>query len=121
MGSKALERSGHRVVSYDARGHGSSLPSVDPTAYGYEELGLDLEAILDALGIERAVMAGASMGAHTLLWLGLHAPRRVGGLVVITPAYDPEANDEPRRLARWDALADGLRGGGVDGFLAAYG
>src|SRR5438067_284526 len=120
MGSRALERSGHRVVAYDARGHGRSSPAREPTAYGYEELGRDLEAVLDALGIERAMLAGASMGAHTLLWLALERPERIGGLVVITPAYDPAGNDDPGRLARWDALAEGLRDGGVDGFLQAY-
>ncbi len=61
------------------------------------------------------------MGAHTLLWLALHRPQRVAGLVVITPAYDPDTNDSPERLARWDALSDGLREGGIDGFLAAQG
>jgi pimeloyl-ACP methyl ester carboxylesterase len=121
MGSKSLERSGHRVVAYDARGHGRSSPAPDPTAYGYDELGADLEAVLDALGIERAVLAGASMGAHTALWLTLRAPQRVGGLVVITPAYDPATQDDPARLARWDALAQGLRDGGVEGFIEAYG
>jgi pimeloyl-ACP methyl ester carboxylesterase len=121
MGSKALERSGHRVIAYDARGHGRSSAAADPTAYGYDELGRDLEAVLDALGVRRAVLAGASMGAHTALWLALQAPERVAGLVVITPAYDPDTNDEPARLARWDALARGLREGGVDGFLEAYG
>ena len=121
MGSRALERSGHRVVAYDARGHGRSTPAPDPGAYTYGELGRDLEAVLDQLQIERAVLAGASMGAHTLLWLALRAPERVAGLVVITPGYEPETNDDPDRLARWDALADGLERGGVEGFLAAYG
>jgi len=121
MGSKALERSGHRVISYDARGHGRSSPAPAPTAYGHEELGRDLEAVLDAFGVRRGVLAGASMGAHTLLWLVLHRPERVAALVVITPAYDPASFDDPSRLARWDALAEGLRRGGVQGFLAAYG
>jgi pimeloyl-ACP methyl ester carboxylesterase len=121
MGSKALERGGHRVIAYDARGHGSSSPAPEATAYGYPQLAGDLEAVLDALELERAVLAGASMGAHTLLWLALHRSDRVGGLVVITPAFDPETNDDPDRLAHWDALADGLRDGGVEGFLAAYG
>lgn len=121
MGSRALERSGHRVVAYDARGHGESAPARTPEAYGYAELALDLEAVLDTLGIERAVLAGASMGAHTLLAFALRAPARVGGLVVITPAYEPAAQDDPVRLARWDSLADGLRAGGIDGFLRAYG
>jgi pimeloyl-ACP methyl ester carboxylesterase len=121
MGSTALQRSGHRVIAYDARGHGASSPAPDPGAYGYEELGRDLETVLDALGIERAVLAGASMGAHTLLWLALARPERVAGLVVVTPAYDPANNDDPQRLARWDALAEGLRSGGIEGFLEAQG
>ncbi len=121
MGSKALERSGHRVIAYDARGHGRSSPAPDAAAYAYADLGHDLEAVLAALGVGKAVLAGSSMGAHTLLWLALHNPDRVGGLVVITPAYDPDTNDDPARIARWDALARGLREGGVDGFLEAYG
>jgi pimeloyl-ACP methyl ester carboxylesterase len=121
MGSHALERSEHRVVAYDARGHGRSSPAPDPDAYGYAELASDLEAVLDQLELERAVLAGASMGAHTILRFALDHPERVEGLVVITPAYDPDSNDDPARLARWDALADGLREGGVEGFLAAYG
>ncbi len=121
MGSRALERSGHRVISYDARGHGRSSPAPDPGAYSYAELALDLEAVLDALEIDRAVLAGSSMGAHTLLSFALRSPTRVGGLVVITPSYEPDNNDAPERLARWDALAAGLRTGGVEGFLAAYG
>ncbi len=121
MGSGALKRSGHRVIAYDARGHGRSSPAPEPGAYTYEELVADLEAVLDELALERAVLAGASMGAHTLLALALRRPERVGGLVVITPAYEPATNDDPARLARWDALSDGLRSGGVDGFLRAYG
>jgi pimeloyl-ACP methyl ester carboxylesterase len=121
MGSRALERSGHRVIAYDARGHGRSSPAPQATAYGYDDLAADLEAVLDDREIERAVLAGASMGAHTLLRFALVRPERARALVVITPAFEPETNDEPDRLARWDALADGLARGGVEGFLAAYG
>jgi pimeloyl-ACP methyl ester carboxylesterase len=121
MGSRALERSGHRVIAYDARGHGSSSPAVTRDEYTYEDLGRDLIAVLDDRGIERAVLAGASMGAHTLLWLALQAPERTAGLVVITPAYDPATQEDEARLARWDALADGLERGGVEGFIAAQG
>jgi len=114
MGSKALERGGHRVVSYDARGHGSSSGA---ESYCYEELAGDLLAVMDACGVRRAVLAGASMGAHTLLRVALQAPERVAGVVVVTPAFDPDA---PADLERWDALADGLRRDGIDGFVAAY-
>jgi pimeloyl-ACP methyl ester carboxylesterase len=121
MGSRSLERSGHHVIGYDARGHGSSSPAPSPDAYTYEDLDLDLEAVLDRFGVERAVLAGVSMGAHTAIRLALRAPPRVAGLVVITPGYDPATHDDPARLSRWDALADGLEHGGVEGFVQAYG
>jgi pimeloyl-ACP methyl ester carboxylesterase len=121
MGSRSLERSGHRVIAYDARGHGHSSPAADPAAYGYDELTGDLEAVLDAMEVERAVLAGASMGAHTLLKFALRWPDRVRGLVVITPAYEAGEVDDSARLARWDALAAGLRAGGIEGFVEAYG
>jgi pimeloyl-ACP methyl ester carboxylesterase len=121
MGSRSLERSRHRVIAYDARGHGRSSPAPTREAYTYDDLGRDLIGVLDDRGIERAVLAGASMGAHTLLWAALRVPERVAGLVVITPAYDPATQEDAARLRRWDALADGLSRGGVDGFIAAQG
>jgi 3-oxoadipate enol-lactonase len=119
MGSKNLERGGHRVIAYDARGHGRSAPAQDPGAYGYDVLAGDLLAVLDQRGIDRAVLAGASMGAHTLLRFAVEHPERAAGLVVITPAFEPDTPE--RGLDRWDALSRGLREGGVDGFIAAYG
>ena len=121
MGSKALERSGHRVLAYDARGHGASEPAEKPGAYDYSDLTNDLLGVLDDHGIGRAVLAGASMGAHTILRAALEAPERIAALCVITPAYDPVDHDDPVRLARWDALSEGLRAGGVEGFVEAYG
>jgi len=119
MGSRALERGGHRVVAYDARGHGRSSPAPAPEDYAYEALAADLLALLDDRGIERAVLAGASMGAHTAVRLALDHGDRVAGLVLVTPAYTPEG--EHADLERWDALSEGLRRGGVEGFVDAYG
>jgi pimeloyl-ACP methyl ester carboxylesterase len=116
MGSKNLERSGHRVVMYDARGHGRSDPA---DSYGYDTLAADLQAVLDDRGIDRAVLAGASMGAHTIVRFALEHPERPAALVLITPAFEPDGPE--RGLDRWDALSRGLREGGVEGFLEAYG
>lgn len=114
MGSRHLERNGHRVIAYDARGHGRSSPGT----YEYRDLAADLRAVLDDRGIDRAVLAGASMGAHTIARFAIDHPDRTAGLVLITPAFEPGGE---RNLARWDALSEGLRTGGVEGFVAAYG
>jgi pimeloyl-ACP methyl ester carboxylesterase len=118
MGSRLLERSGYRVVAYDARGHGRSGAPAERKAYTYEHLRADLQAVLDAAGFERALLAGASMGAHTALSLALRRPERVRALCLITPSFDPSAHAD---LSRWDALARGLREGGIEGFVSAYG
>ncbi len=92
----------------------------DPQDYGYGRLAEDLLAVLDDRGIDRAVLAGASMGAHTLTKFALEYPERVAALVIMTPAFDPE-DRRPGAMDRWDRLAKGLREGGVEGFVEAYG
>ena len=117
MGARAVERAGRTVALYDARGHGASAPAADGD-YSYAALSHDLGAVLDATGARDAVLIGVSMGAHTAIRFALEEPQRVRGLLVVTPAYDPDTF--PAALERWDALAHGLRTGGVDGFIAAY-
>lgn len=122
MGSRLLERSGRHVVAYDARGHGRSCPAPDPGAYGYDRLARDLLVVMDSLDIARATLAGASMGAQTIIRFALDHPERVAALGLITPAYDPDTHmtGPEDEFAAWDALARGLRLDGVEGFLAAY-
>lgn len=122
MGSRLLQRAGRRAIAYDARGHGRSTPAPDPSAYGYERLADDLLAVMDSLGLKRAMLAGASMGAHTIVRFALEHPGRVAALGLITPAYDPDTHmlGDAEEFAAWDALARGLREGGVEGFMAAY-
>lgn len=121
MGSKLLERSGHRVIQYDARAHGHSSAAPSPDGYNYDLLGDDAVAVLDHAQVDRAVLAGASMGAHTLLNVALRYPERVAGIVVITPAFNGDRELDERRLSHWDLLSDALRTGGVEGFVEAYG
>lgn len=118
MGSRYLPSHGRRIVPFDARGHGESDPASDRGAYEYSDLVADLEAVLDGLGLERAALAGASMGAHTAVAFALAHPERVSALALITPAFDGTLRDG--ELDSWDALADGLEQGGVEGFVAAW-
>lgn len=116
-GSRALERAGHRVITYDARGHGDSDPAPGGEGYGYPELVADLEAVLDSqLEDERAIVGGHSMGAHTAIAYALRRPEQVAGLVVIGPAFS--GSIEPDSLPYWDGLAVALEEEGVDGFVA---
>jgi pimeloyl-ACP methyl ester carboxylesterase len=120
-GSRLLARAGYRVISYDARGHGESSPAPRRGAYEYADLVSDLGALLDHLGLERTVLAGASMGAATTLAYALEHPERVAALVQITPAHLGLPRSDDHELARWDALADGLEREGAEGFLRVYG
>lgn len=82
----ALLAAGHRVVRYDARGHGGSpLP---PGPYTVAALGADLLALLDRLGISRATLCGVSLGGATALWAAAHAGERVDRLVVCFSSAD---------------------------------
>lgn len=119
-GSRALERAGHAVVTYDARGHGESDPAPFGQGYGYPELVGDLEAAIDAaVGEGPIVLGGHSMGAHTAVAYALRNPQRLAGLVVIGPSY--EGSIPEQSLEWWDGLADALAAGGVDGFVGYVG
>jgi pimeloyl-ACP methyl ester carboxylesterase len=116
MGSQLVQRSGRRVAVFDARGHGHSSPPRGGD-YSYAAMAADVEVVLNALGIERAVLAGVSMGAHTAVRVAVERPERVGGLLLVTPAFDPQAGE--LALRRWDARSTALREGGIDAFVAA--
>jgi pimeloyl-ACP methyl ester carboxylesterase len=119
-GSRLLPRRGFRAVSYDARGHGASDPAPEGQGYSYAELAADLGAVADRFaGDRRFVLAGHSMGAHTLAAYALGAADRIAAVVPIGPTFLGAAVSE-ETLAYWDRLADGLEQGGVEGFVAAY-
>jgi 3-oxoadipate enol-lactonase len=116
QGSRVLERSGLRVVSYDARGHGESDPAPAGEDYGYPRLVGDLERVAAAeVGEGRFFLAGHSMGAHTAVAYALRHVDRLAGLIVVGPVFSGQVS--AATLAYWDGLAEALESGGVDGFL----
>jgi pimeloyl-ACP methyl ester carboxylesterase len=121
-GSRALARAGHRVVTYDARGHGESdpAPAGAGEGYGYPRLVEDLERVVAAqVGEERFLLGGHSMGAHTAVAYALRHPERLAGLAVIGPTF--LGATRPESVEYWDGLAAALEAGGVDGFVAYIG
>jgi 3-oxoadipate enol-lactonase len=87
-----------RVVRFDHRGHGAS--PVPPGPYAIADLGRDVLALLDGLGVARASYAGISLGGMVGLWLAAHAPERIDRLVALcTTAYLPPPEAWAERAA----------------------
>jgi 3-oxoadipate enol-lactonase len=87
-----------RVVRFDHRGHGGS--PVAPGPYTIAEMGGDVLALLDALGVERASYAGLSIGAMIGTWVAANAPERVERLALIgTAAHLPPPEGWEERAA----------------------
>lgn len=73
-----------RVLRYDTRGHGQSL--VTPGLYSIEQLGRDVLALVDAMGISAFSFCGLSMGGLIGQWLAINAPTRIQRLVLCNTA-----------------------------------
>jgi 3-oxoadipate enol-lactonase len=83
-----------RALLPDTRGHGLSERFERVEDYRYPKKAEDVLLWLDALGTERAIFGGASMGAALSLWLAVHAPQRVRAVVSISgPPYAPLPED----------------------------
>ncbi|MFS3136876.1 3-oxoadipate enol-lactonase [Gluconacetobacter sacchari] len=97
---------GFRIIRPDMRGHG--LTGVTPGPYTIEGLAADACAVLDALGVEAAHVAGVSIGGLIAQAMALHAPARVRSLVLIdtAPVFPTEASWRERAaLVRATGLA----------------
>jgi pimeloyl-ACP methyl ester carboxylesterase len=88
----------HTVIRHDLRGHGRS--TIPPRAYAHHA---DALAVLDACGIDRAVVVGASMGGGVALALALTHPERVAALVLINTLAGM-VTPSPELRAGWDAV-----------------
>jgi pimeloyl-ACP methyl ester carboxylesterase len=79
-----LSGTGWRCVAYDHRGSGES--PVDPAQISVEAMIGDVVGVLDALGIDRCILAGESQGGAILQYVAARHPERVAGLVLSAPA-----------------------------------
>jgi 3-oxoadipate enol-lactonase len=76
----------HRLIRYDARGHGGSSGAPEPEHYTWPNLGLDLLELLEhTVGNERVDGVGSSMGTASLLYAAGTTPERFRRLVLTTP------------------------------------
>ena len=80
----ALLAAGHRVITYDRRGSGtSSRPS---TGYDFDTLAAGLHVLLTRLDLRQAVLAGFALGTGEVTrYLAVHGPARVKAAVLVAP------------------------------------
>ena len=88
----ALVKSGYGVVLIDSRGHGRSTRDSRP--FRYELMASDVLAVMDALRLEKATVAGWSDGACTALILARQTPARVAGVFFFGCNMDPSGLQE---------------------------
>ncbi len=113
----ALARDGE-VITWDLRGHGQSDYPDDPSAYSVALTVEDMVGILDATDVDRAVIAGHSVGGFVSLEFLLAHPERVEGLILIDtgPGY---RRDDAR--AKWNDMAEAYAASFEDRGLDALG
>jgi pimeloyl-ACP methyl ester carboxylesterase/predicted glycosyltransferase len=86
-----------RVVTFDGRGNGLSDRPEEEAAYAGAEYVADAVAVLDATGVEQAVVAGLSCGGRYALALAAHHPDRVRGVIPIAPSIPSLTPPHPWR------------------------
>jgi pimeloyl-ACP methyl ester carboxylesterase len=104
----------HRVVTFDARGHGASQATA--RNWTITDFARDLAALLRHLNISRAHLVGATLGGVTILEVALAHPEMVHSLVLISTA--PDTTDEMR--ARFAASAEVVESGDLAGFAEGF-
>jgi pimeloyl-ACP methyl ester carboxylesterase len=81
-----LPQRGLRTIAVDLRGFGLSDKPRHRGAYAIDAYRADLDALLDALGLDRVTLVGQSMGGGLALRYALMRPERVHRLVLINPS-----------------------------------
>lgn len=99
--------SGVRLLSLDCRGHGRTRPLGPADKLSFSSFADDVAALMDHLGLQRAVVGGISMGAGVALNLASRYPHRVAGLVLSRPAWLD--SPRPENLKAYPVIARLLR------------
>ena len=111
----------HDVIAIDALGHGDSSAPEDPRRYHAAEQVADLHAVLDRLGVTRAVVVGYSMGARLALAFAAAYPSRVSALVLVSGGVgERDAADRASRVLSDEALASAIQRDGIEPFVERW-
>jgi 2-succinyl-6-hydroxy-2,4-cyclohexadiene-1-carboxylate synthase len=108
----------YRVVAVDLLGHGESDAPDDPGRYAMPRVAADIAALLDHLGVERAHLAGYSMGGRLALYLALASPERWRSLILESSSPGlATAEERAGRVASDEELAAFIEAEGMAAFV----
>ncbi len=107
------ETEGIRLIIPGMQGHGES--EADWEHYDFDHLGDDIIALMDELGLEKASLAGISMGAGAALNIAVRFPERVESLLLIRNAWTDRPM-EPDVIRAYEDLGRCLKEGGIEAF-----
>ena len=117
-GSTPRLGSAFRLITWDMRGHGQTVCPQEQEHFTEAHTIADMTALLDHLGIERAVIGGLSLGGFMSLAFHLAHPQRTQALMLFDtgPGYR-----SPDARAGWNKFAkrqgDRLMDGGLDALM----
>lgn len=100
---------GYRHLLFDHRGHGRSQAPAGMAGHHMSCYAGDVIAVLDDAGIERAVMAGYSLGARIGYAVAAAHPGRLAGLVALDSVPDPAEQPADLRASAATVMAEGTR------------
>ncbi len=89
---------GHRVVTFDHRGHGESDKPNEVSAYSFDRMAADTLAIATATGLDTFRLLGHSMGGMVARRLILAEPARVDALILMDTSPGPVPGMDPDLL-----------------------
>jgi len=95
----------YRVVTYDGPGNGRSDRVRDPERYSADSYALDAEAVMQACGVQEAIVVGLSLGAAYGVRLATLRPHLVTGLVMIGASI-PLTLSSPEREATFERFLE---------------
>lgn len=96
----ALATAGFRAIAPDQRGFGNTSIPENVADYNIRQLCSDLIALLDELGLEKAVFCGHDWGGYVVWMLPLLYPDRVAGIISLNSPFTPRSRTEPLDLLR---------------------
>lgn len=95
----------YRCIRFDTRGHGLSATPIDN--WTVEDIAADAVALLDHLGIDKAVIAGCSVGGMVAQAIGIHHPNRARALILSNTAAKIGTPDS------WQTRIDAVQSNGI--------